>query len=52
VIELTEFAISEEDLGRPLSVRPQDSLRSVLDAMVAHRIREIPVTDEVVAKFD
>ena len=31
----------------PLSVRPQDSLRSALDAMVAHGIREIPVTDEV-----
>ena len=31
----------------PLSVRPQDSLRSALDVMVAHGVREIPVIDEL-----
>ncbi len=35
------------DLMRtPLSVQPQDSLRSALEAMVTHSVREIPVTDE------
>jgi CBS domain-containing protein len=35
------------DLMRPpFSVRPQDSLRTALEAMVSYGVREIPVTDE------
>jgi CBS-domain-containing membrane protein len=30
----------------PLSVHPQDSLQAALETMVAHGVREIPVTDE------
>jgi CIC family chloride channel protein len=44
--ELEPFTIAADAMQAPITVRPEDDLRTATEAMLEHGLREVPVTDE------